>query len=242
MQKTHEAGAVAPLLERIDAAIADIDLAHPSDAVAIFATDEMSRVFELPFPVVNRVVVGETFAIGDLVRAAEQTLRVLVVALAAEHARCFESIGRTLREVHGHGFPLHISPPVQEDTPHRDLPIGEHEKAEAHKYVLRAVDTAIAELQANDHRPIVVIAPVRELAYFDEVSRFGKDVIGRVHGNHVNDSVAELESLVEPALTTEVERRSAEAVARAPTRRWVPVPRRDSRPCPPPRTKDAVTS
>ena len=74
-------------------------------------------------------------------------------------------------------FPLHISPPVQEDTPHRDLAIGEHEKAEAHRFV--------------------------------------HDVIGCTHGNHVDDSVAVIERVVEPALTAELERLSVEAVRRA---------------------------
>jgi Bacterial archaeo-eukaryotic release factor family 3 len=213
--KIHDQGEVEPVLTRLDDAVDSVDLAHPSDAVAILVTAEESHVLALPFPVFSRVVVDDTFATRDLVTGAGQALRARVLVLAAERARCFEVTGHALREVHGHGFPLHVSPPVQEDTPHRDLPIGEHEHAEAHRYVLRAVDAALTELQARDHRPIVVVAPVRELAYFDEVTRFAKDIIGRVHGNHVEDSVTGIERVVEPALAAELARRSEDAVRRA---------------------------
>lgn len=213
--RTHDEQRVAPLLRQIDRAVASVDLTHPPEAVAILVTEDESHVLPLPFPVFSRVVVDDTFATRDLVSAAQHALRARVLVLAAERARCFDAIGHSLEEVHGHGFPLHISPPVQEDTPHRDLPIGEEEQAEAHRYVLRAVDTAVAELQAHDHRPLVVVAVVRELAYFDEVTRFGNDIIGRVHGNHVEDTPARIESVVEPVLTAELARRSAEAVERA---------------------------
>lgn len=213
--KAHNKEQIEPLLRRIDAAVDDVDLAHPADAVAILVTADESHVLPLPFPVFSRVVVDDTFATRDLVNGAQQTLHTRVLVLAAEHARCFEVTGNTLREVHGHGFPLHVSPPMQEDTPHRDLPIGEHERAEAHRFVLRAVDAALAELQTGDHRPIVVVAPVRELAYFDEITRFEKDIVGRVHGNHVEDSLAGIELAVEPALTAENARRSDDAARRA---------------------------
>lgn len=70
-------------------------------------------------------------------------------------------------------------------------------------------------MQARDHRPIVAIAPVRELAYFDEVTGFAKDIIARVHGNHIEDTVTRIEQLVEPAIAAEHARRSDDAVRRA---------------------------
>lgn len=211
----HDEGRVQPLLRRIDAAVDSVDLAHPSEAVAILVTADDSHVLALPFAVPSRVVVDQTFATRDLVNRAAHTFGARVLVLAAEHARCLDVDGADMREVHGHGFPLHLSPPVQEDTPRRDFPIDEHEHAETHRSVLRAVDAALAELQERDRRPIVVVAPVREIAYFDEVTRFASDVIGRVHGNHIGDSVAGIEHAVEDVLAAEQARRMDAAVRRA---------------------------
>ena len=212
---TYDERTVTPLLGRLEAAVASVDLTHPSESVAILVTGDESHVLPLTFPVYSRVVVDETFAIRGLVNAAQQTIRTRVLVLAAERARCFEASGNSLEEIFGFGFPLHISPPKQEDTPHRDRPIGEHENAEVHRRVLRAVDTALAALQAREHRPIVVVAPVRELAYFDEVTRFGKDIIGRVHGNHLADSAQDIEQIVDAVLTAAVDARATAAVMRA---------------------------
>ena len=212
---THDGKNVRTLLDRIDAAVASVDLDHPSEAVAIFVSADESHVLPLPFPLSSRVVVDNTFATRDLVRAARRSLRARVLVLDAQHARCFEATGTLLHEVDGHGFPLHLTPPLQEDTPRRDLPIGEHEQAEAHRTVLRAVDAALTALQATERLPLVVAAPVRDLAFFDEVTRNGSDVIGRVHGNFLHERVPEIERAVAPALDAELARRSAEAVHRA---------------------------
>ena len=212
---THDGVELRSLLARIDAAVASVDLRHPPEAVAILVSAGESHVFPLPFELVSRVVVDDTFATRELVRAAQRSLRTRVLVLDAENARCFEATDTSLREIEGHGFPLHLAPPLQEDTPRRDLPIGEHEQAEAHRIVFRAVDVALAALQAIERLPLVVTAPVRDLAFFDEVSRFGKDVIARVHGNFLHDRAAAIEHAVAPALDAERARRAAEAVQRA---------------------------
>ena len=156
---THDGQNVRPLLARLDAAVASVDLEHPSEAVAILVSADESHVLPLPFPVFSRVVVNDTFATRDLVSAVRRCLRARVLVLDAQHARCFDATGTSLREVEAHGFPLHLTPPLQEDTPHRDLPIGEHEQAEAHRIVLRVVDAALAALQATERLPLVVAAP-----------------------------------------------------------------------------------
>jgi hypothetical protein len=215
VRESAEPARAAALAARVDDAVAAVDLAHPGDGVAVLVTAEDSHVLPLPFAVRDRVVVDATFATRELIEAARRSLHARVLVLAAEDARCFEAVGSSLRELHGHGFPLHLSPPVQEDTPKRDLPIGEREQAEAHRTVVRRVDEALAALQHADHLPLVVVATVRELAYFEEVTRFRADVVGRVHGNHVGDALEDVERVVAPALAEAASRRAAAAVTRA---------------------------
>lgn len=211
----HDPDTVERLVERLDEAIATIDLTHPADGVAILSTADESHVLALWCPIRARVIVNETFATRDLLDAVQQTMRTRVLVFDAEHARCFQAAGPTLTEIVGHGFPLSISPRLQEDTPHRDLPIGEHERAEAHRFVLRGVDDAIAALQRDEREPLIVVATGRELAYFDEVTDHRDDIIERVHGSHVNDHVAAIERVVAPAIQAALESRAADAVQRA---------------------------
>jgi hypothetical protein len=143
------------------------------------------------------------------------TPRVRILVIAAERARCFDVDGAGLVEVHGHGFPLQFSPARRDETPHRDFPLSERERAERHLAVVRAVDDALRPLQHEDPRPFIVIGPVRDVAYFDEVTSHGADIVDRVHGSHIDDSPSELTVLLAPALAAEGERRAAEAVRRA---------------------------
>jgi Bacterial archaeo-eukaryotic release factor family 3 len=203
------------VVERLDEAIASIDLDHPADGVAVLVTAEDSHVVLLPVPVRARVVVDEAFATRELLDAAQQMLRARVIVLSGERARCFQAVGSALTEVVSETFPMTISPPVEADTPHGDFPIGEHEHAEAQRFVLRAVDRAVSELQRREHEPLVVVAPERDLAYFDEVTAHRDDVIGRVHGNHILDPVSAIEHVVEAEMHATGARRAEAAVRRA---------------------------
>lgn len=200
---------------RLDGAIASIDLDYPADGIAILVTADESHVVSLPFEPRARVVLDEGFATRDLLDAAQQMLRARVIVLSGERARCFQAVGGSLIEVVGDIFPMKVWAPVQGDTPHRDLPIGEHEHAEAQRSVLRAVDRAISDLQRREHEPVIVVAPERDLAYFDEITAHRDDVIGRVHGNHIEDSVAAIERVVGPEMHAAVARRADAAVRRA---------------------------
>lgn len=60
-----------------------------------------------------------------------------------------------------------------------------------------------------------MIGPVRDVAYFDEVTSHGADIVDRIHGSHIDDSPSELTVLLAPALAAEGARRGAEAVRRA---------------------------
>jgi hypothetical protein len=203
------------VIARLDEALSEIDLEHPDDGVAVFATADESHLVGVPFAVRDRVVVAADFAIRELLDAMQRMARAYVVVFASEDARCFEAHDHALSELHDHGFPLHLEPPRQADTPHRDLPIGEHENAEAHRTVTRAIDTALGELYRRERLPVILVAPVRDLAYFDEVTGHEREIIARVHGNHVDDSADVIAQLVAPALDTEVDLHRAEAIRRA---------------------------
>jgi hypothetical protein len=192
--------AASSMVSRIADAVSALDLEHPTPGVAIFVSPDVSRSIPLGLPVEPEVVVGERFAIRGLLTALQQRPRARVVVLSQAKTRCVDLDGDHASERLDFGFPLEVQPPVEADTPHRDFPLGEHEHAEAAKFVFRAVDQALDGLQHRDERPLVLLGAERDLAYFDEITTQRAHVIGRCHGDYERLTADAIADLVQPVL------------------------------------------
>ncbi len=204
---------VAPLVERLSSAAAAVDFSHPGSGLAILATVDESHVFALPFTLPERVVVNERYAVRDLLIGAQRMPRYRVLVLSAKKCRLLEGSGAHLSEVRPGTFPIEIEPPREEDTPHKDLPIHESQREEAYRFVFRAVDRALDEIDAADPLPVVLVGVERDLSFFREVTRHGRSIVGQVTGNHVAGTPAELGGLVAPAIDAHTESLESAAVS-----------------------------
>lgn len=196
--REHDRREVQPLIERLHRAGADADLAHPGAGLAILATADEAQVHRVPFPLPERVVVNETFALRDLLLGLHRTPRYRVLVLSPKVSRLVDVTAGAATEVHDGGFPVSVEPPREEGTPHRDLPIHETQDAEAHRFVFRAVDRAFGAVHARDPLPTVCSGVERDVAYFEEVTVHGSTLVGRVHGNHTGSPPHEVAAVAAP--------------------------------------------
>lgn len=198
--------------------IDDLDLELGPDESArglvLLATTEDCRVLRLPFAVDPQVVVDRTFATRQILEGLARHPRFRVLVLAGHRARLLEGRAEGLHEVTDGGFPLEVTPPHEWDAPQRDRPIHEGVASEEHRFVYRAVDVALDAACASDPLPLVVAAAERELAYFDEVTRHGALVVGRVRGNYDRAGPTELAEVVRPAVETYLGELRQQAVRR----------------------------
>jgi hypothetical protein len=192
--------AASSMMSRIDEALSELDLEHPTPGIAIFVSPDLSRIIRLGSPVDPEVVVGERFAIRSLIKALQQHPRARALVLSQAKTRCIDLNANEASERLDFGFPLEVQPPVEADTPHRDFPLAEHEHAEAAKFVFRAVDHALGGLQHRDARPLVLLGAERDLAYFDEIVSQSAHVIGHLHGDYERESADAIADLVQPVL------------------------------------------
>lgn len=204
---------VAPAaIEQLSSAVAAVDLTHPEDGLAIYATPTEHAVHPLPFTVPERVVVDRSFATRDLLLGMQRTPRWRVVAISLAETRVVDGFGVRATERRDTGFPLRSEARGVADAPHKDLPVHD-DRPEAFRAAFRAVDRALTELQRADPRVLVVAGPERDLAYFDEVTTHGDAIAGRITGSHTATGAAELARLVAPVLAGHEARVRDRAVA-----------------------------
>lgn len=203
------------LVANLADALGSVDLRHPPAGLAVFATPDGWQAAVLPEPPAPRVVVDGVPALRGLLLARQRTPDGRALLISARGARLVDLVGGHATEHAGDGFPVRVDPPVEADAPHGDFPLDEHERAEARRFVFRAVDHTLAPLQRRDPLPLVLVGETRDLAYYDEVTELGPHVVGRVRGNHEHDPPHAIAPLVLDALRRHVEAEATEAARRA---------------------------
>jgi hypothetical protein len=200
------------LTEQVETMALGYDLLHPAPGVVVYATTTEGLIVEVPYPVGDRAVVSDGFVVRDLLLARQLHPRYRVLVLSNRESRLYESNERGLHEV-GKGFPVVRDYPREEDTPHRDLPRHEHERATATAVELRATAHAAAAIDAIDPLPTVLVGAERDLAAFTAADPPIATIAGSIHGNHLTTPPRDLAALCEPVVAAWTERNRRAAVA-----------------------------
>jgi hypothetical protein len=188
----------APMIRKLEAQMAAIDLRHTLDGMAIFISAEHAGVYLLPVPLTPRVVIDDTFATRDLVFAMNRSPRYWVLALSEQPTRLFEGVRDTLVEVRGDGFPMvHTGPGGSQALP--EMTDKSKIEAEYHRQFFRRVDQGLATFTKADPLPICVVGVERWLAYHQSITDH-KDIVATVTGNHDQTPPHELGKLVWPVV------------------------------------------
>ncbi|HEY5011625.1 MAG TPA: hypothetical protein VIK61_02840, partial [Acidimicrobiia bacterium] len=108
--------AATSLIARIDEVIGSVDMQHPSQGIAVLVSPNVSRVIALDIPVGPHVVVGERFAIRDLVTAMRRSWRARILVLSFAKTRCIDLTGDDAVERLDFGFPVDVVPPTEADA------------------------------------------------------------------------------------------------------------------------------
>jgi hypothetical protein len=201
------------VFQRLQEGIESIDLNHPSEGVAVFATPTETRVLALCFAVPERVVVDDAFETRDLARGLARSPRYRLLALALKPTRLLESDGSTLVEIRVHGFPMFVEGARGEPIASGGYAPHSSRSEEQHEQFFRLVDRALGANAGADPLPLVLAGSERELAYFDKVTEHAAWIIGRISGNHERTAPDVLAHLAMPVVEDYLAEQRALAVA-----------------------------
>ena len=190
---------IAPLLARLDAIIAEIDFRYTLDGLAIFANQDFSRKFDLPFSPAERIVVDETFATRDLVFAMNRTSRYWVLALSEQSTRLFEGTRDTLVEITQGKFPMtHSGPGGAAKLPGGQGINTSEYRDDQHRQFFRNVDAEFSKLTTIDPLPLVLLGVERYLSFYQEETAHNASIISTLKGNYDKTSTHDLGKLIWP--------------------------------------------
>ncbi|MBK8700482.1 MAG: hypothetical protein IPN29_13505 [Saprospiraceae bacterium] len=184
-----------PLVAKLDTLVGQIDFLHNKKGIGIFVSPSIAELISFPVNVEEKIVIGDSFEINEVAYLTSLEAEYAVLLLSEKKVRLLKGKMDQLVEVHNNDFPDHYEDTHEYSKPGRGSsfsPQNNLKGFEKDKSIIediriqdyfRSVDKHLNGLLTAD-LPLFVVAPVEELAMFEEVSQHNKQVAGVIHGNH----------------------------------------------------------
>lgn len=189
---------VVNVQSRLDLLIDRIDYMRLQEGLAIFISPNIFKIYLLPFTVKEKVIVGKTFEIRDLVYFGQFLKPYHLLAISKNRVRLLKGSGRDLQEIINHDFPKKYSEEYEYARPSISSPSSPGLKAfERDKSVMEDTRMKAFFRQADDtlrkyirpDMPLFIAGVAEELVDFEHISYHIKNITGRIPGNYDVDAV-----------------------------------------------------
>lgn len=163
------------LTDRLDELVNQIDHRYNTESMALFVNEDIARYTRLVIPVTNRVIIDESFATRDLVRALHTQQGYYTLVLGQDRARLIEAAnGRVIEEL-GRPFPIfnYTLFTTNATQASNATKVGNFQKE-----FFKRVDRAVWAVWQENPLPIVISADEKSIAYFKNVSEHADIIIG----------------------------------------------------------------
>lgn len=94
------------LIDKLHKLSKDIDHSHNLDSLMLFVNRDIAEFTRLPIKVVDRVIIDNTFATRDLVRAMHNESHYYILVLSQEKVRLIEALNDEVVKEFGAPFPM----------------------------------------------------------------------------------------------------------------------------------------
>lgn len=219
-KKQLEADPAVPRLRRVDVsrqldqALAEIDLTHAEDGLAIFAAPGEHQVWSLARAVPERVVLSDTFLTRNLVSAQASERPFWVLSVSADRVTLWNGGVDRVAEHRAGGFPLtRTRENFDAERLERIGDLPSTYRDEDTRHFLRDADTAMTKLLRENPRPLYVTGETGALSALHEVGSVTRDAVKVPHGGLAHGTPEAVWQAVRPLVAANA-RKSTDAVTR----------------------------
>ncbi|MFG3201045.1 chemotaxis protein [Streptomyces sp. NPDC048192] len=192
------------VVAQLDRALAEVDLTHAEDGLAIFAAPGEHQVWSLARAVPERVVLSDTFLTRNLVAAQVAERPFWVLSVSADRVTLWSGGEDRVVEDRSGGFPLQRR---QENfDAERQMRIGDLPSTfrdEGTRQFLREADTAMSAVLREQPRPLYVTGEQAALSLLDEAGSVARCAVHVPRGGLAHAGPEAVWQALRPALEAE---------------------------------------
>lgn len=210
MEKELSPKMAASISEKLLKLTATIDFSHLSQSLAVFVSPSEQKVMHLTFPVEEKMIIGRTFELRDLLFAAKTSFHYVVLAISENKVRFFLGYNLSLAEEYHEDFPNGIVDTggkghdriqsfnqVSEKKHVTDLFAFREKQVEKYLY---DIDNELSDILKRKNVPLVITGDRKITDKFRAISKNTSKIIGNVEGNYDQATESEMLAKVQPVL------------------------------------------
>lgn len=178
---------VQQILNRLKNLVEAIDHSHNLDSMILFVNDDISELVRLPVDVENRVVIGNTFATRDLVRALYQQVNYYILVLSRDKSRLIEALNdEEIREVDD---PFPFDNPGLYLTGAKELSKPKQKDQMIEEYFNR-VDKILFQVWKEKQIPVVICTEERNFHHYMKIADHKEMVMAHLNQNRMDEKAS----------------------------------------------------
>lgn len=194
----YAADACVIVLQRLQSLIETINYNSPRKSIAIYISPLFEKILYLEVPLEERVEVGDSFHIRDVIYARKQEQKYLVLLLSARESQILLGNNHSLIKI--------VADPIRHASQYvNDIPekVGNFSDSTSRKEVLmdkflHHIDKALDIILDNYPLPLFVMGTDRITGHFKQLTHHGKIAVAYIHGNYEEAGVEELMKVLQP--------------------------------------------
>lgn len=175
---------IEPLLSSINQELTNHDHNYNLDTLAIFATNDGTKVFKFPFKTPTRTTIDESFALRDLVREMNSSVQYYILVASRTNARLFEIFNDQLvyefdhkESLQNSNFPLENTTLYTTNSADRANSITEENYL---KEFLNRVDKSVQEVYKKNPLPLFVVGNTQTISSYQQICDNPSIIVGTV--------------------------------------------------------------
>jgi len=181
----YEKRFVWPIMDNINKVVESIDHNYNLDSLVIYANQEFADFVRLPIKVEDRVIIDNTFATRDLIRAMHSEEAYYILVLSKEKARLIEAYADRIIEENDTLFPIENA--LLDGV---DKPITDKQRVTLTEAFFNRVDKIVQKAINNHPLPILLVTESTNVGPYTKVADKKDFIIGHVNA-HMDDEDAE---------------------------------------------------
>lgn len=165
------------VLKQLDDELDKINYTHNEEGIGIFITENNRLTIQFPFPVEEKLTIGDHFITRDLLYLNNQCPVYFVLSLSEQGTRLFKGHWNKLEEIRDGIFPEKFEAEYLYNKPSRSTSYS----GEAHVKDFERDKSVIKELRLtdffrqtnrklshyiNEHSPLIILGPEKEISWF----------------------------------------------------------------------------
>lgn len=190
------------VLNKLQTLIQNLDFDSSRKSIAIFVSPVFSKVIYMNIPVDEKIMIGNSFEIRDLIANKKQPIRFLVLLLSSQQNSIYLGNDGTFL------LKIETDQPANAAAYYNDIPepVLNFSDPTKRKEImldkfLHQVDLSLEQVLSGYHLPVFVLGADRVIGHFKQITRHAGDIVEYIHGNYEHTSNAQLKRILEPHIS-----------------------------------------